>query len=170
MINRFNNENFYLSNFYKAPIFYKGIQYSNNEAAFQAQKSTDEKVWILFSKMGPVEARNKGKELTLRNDWEEVKDTIMYDICLAKFEQNPDLLYKLMMTGNRPLEEGNTWDDKYWGTVNGEGQNKLGKILMKIRDDISKDYWTLDKGIDFINTHKKNKTTIEKKSLNIYEK
>ena len=59
----------------------------------------------------------------------------MYEICLAKFTQHPDLMDKLVYTGNRPLEEGNHWNDQYWGTVNGIGENKMGKILMKIRKD-----------------------------------
>ena len=35
------------------------------------------------------------------------------------------------------LEEGNNWGDKYWGTVEGEGKNMLGKLLMKVRAILS---------------------------------
>lgn len=31
--------------------------------------------------------------------------------------------------------EENNWGDKFWGTVNGVGENHLGKILMRIRDN-----------------------------------
>ena len=62
----------------------------------------------------------------------------MYEICLAKFSQHPDLMDNLVYTGKRPLEEGNHWNDRYWGTVNGVGENKLGQILMKIREDEQK--------------------------------
>ena len=34
------------------------------------------------------------------------------------------------------LEEGNNWGDKVWGTVNGEGENNLGKILMRVRKEL----------------------------------
>ena len=46
---------------------------------------------------------------------------------------------KLDMTGLEEIVEGNYWHDNYWGNCtcdkckNIEGQNKLGKILMKIR-------------------------------------
>ena len=57
----------------------------------------------------------------------------MYEIVLAKFTQNPDLKEKLLATGDEHLEEGNTWGDTTWGTVNGIGENRLGIILMKVR-------------------------------------
>ena len=66
----------------------------------------------------------------------EVKTNIMYDICLAKFTQNQDLKEKLLKTGNAILIEGNWWNDTYWGVCNGIGENNLGKILMKIREEL----------------------------------
>ena len=60
----------------------------------------------------------------------------MYEIVKQKFIQNSDLKDKLIATGNVYLEEGNTWGDKVWGTVNGEGFNHLGFILMKIRESL----------------------------------
>ena len=60
----------------------------------------------------------------------------MTKIVELKFTQNEDLRAKLLETKDEPLEEGNTWGDKIWGTVNGEGKNLLGKILMKTREKI----------------------------------
>lgn len=60
----------------------------------------------------------------------------MYEICKAKFSQNTELKKRLLSTGNEHLEEGNTWGDKIWGTVNGVGENRLGKILMRIREEL----------------------------------
>lgn len=34
------------------------------------------------------------------------------------------------------LIEGNNHGDRYWGVVNGEGQNKFGLLLMQIRSEI----------------------------------
>ena len=58
----------------------------------------------------------------------------MKDIVLAKFTQNQFLKEKLLATGDAYLIEGNTWGDRVWGQVNGVGQNRLGKILMEVRD------------------------------------
>lgn len=60
----------------------------------------------------------------------------MYEIVKAKFTQNEDLKQRLLETGDMYLEEGNTWGDRTWGTINGKGQNRLGKILMKVREEL----------------------------------
>lgn len=136
MISSFRDKYFFLSNFYKAPVIFDGIRYENNEAAFQAQKCIKVEDRKNFSKMNPSEAKKAGRSVKLRPDWEDVKVDIMYKIVRAKFLQNPQLGLKLFETGDEYLEEGNDWGDKTWGTVNGEGQNLLGKILMNIRDDM----------------------------------
>ena len=40
-----------------------------------------------------------------------------------------------MATGDGQIEEGNNWGDRFWGTVDGEGLNHLGKIIMRIRKE-----------------------------------
>lgn len=134
MIKEFRGKYFFLSNFYEAPVTWQGITYDNNESAFQSAKVLDEKTRKSFAHLAPSMAKRKGRHVLLRHDWEKVKDNIMYEICLAKFSQNKDLRQKLLDTGNEYLEEGNTWGDTYWGTVNGKGKNKLGKTLMKVRE------------------------------------
>lgn len=138
MINDFRGKYFFLSNFYESPVTYKGITYRNNEAAFQAQKVSKEDEQKTFSDLNPSEAKKKGRHVTLRKDvdWDSVKTTYMYEICLAKFSQNKELKDKLLATGDKHLEEGNTWGDRIWGTVNGVGENRLGKILMKVREEL----------------------------------
>ena len=44
----------------------------------------------------------------------------------------------LIATGDAYLEKENTWGDRVWGTVNGQGANNLGRILMDVRDELSK--------------------------------
>lgn len=126
----------FLSNFYDAPVTYLGVTYANNEAAFQAQKCTDNTVKAMFARLNPSEAKRLGRNVQLRPDWETVKYDIMYEVCKAKFEQNDDLREMLLNTGDAYLEEGNTWNDRCWGTCRGVGENHLGKILMKIRDEL----------------------------------
>ena len=81
-------------------------------------------------------AKRKGRHVQLRHDWEQIKFTVMYEIVKAKFTKNEDLKIKLLATKDEYLEEGNTWGDKIWGTVNGKGQNNLGKILMRVREEL----------------------------------
>ena len=125
----------FLSNFFVAPLVYDGVLWSNSEAAYQAAKcaNPEHKEW--FYPLDPGPAKRLGKKVKMRLDWDEVKLSIMYDIVKAKFEQNPELREWLLSTTGH-LEEGNTWGDKIWGTVNREGENNLGKILMRIREEL----------------------------------
>ena len=134
MINEFRGKYYFLSNFYEAPVTWNGLTYLNNEAAFQSAKTFSDRE--CFTNLDPSSAKKLGRKVQLRNDWENVKDNVMYEICKAKFSQNAELKNKLLATGDEHLEEGNTWGDKIWGTVNGIGENRLGKILMKIREEL----------------------------------
>lgn len=134
MISEFKDEHFFLSNFFICSVTYNGATYSNNEACFQAQKTLDIKQRKQFESLDPLEARELGKKITIRPDWDSVKDQIMKEICQAKFDRNPELKESLVLTGHAPIIENNNWEDTYWGVVDGKGLNKLGKILMEIRD------------------------------------
>ena len=68
-------------------------------------------------------------------DWEQVKVSVMREVVTAKFTQNPILQERLLATEDAYLEEGNNWNDKTWGTVNGIGANLLGQILMELREE-----------------------------------
>ena len=136
MIDKFIDKYFFLSNYYIVPVTYNGLTFQSNEAAFQAQKTLNEGQRRKFTKLAPNKAKAKGRSVLLREDWEEVKDQIMYEICLAKFSQNEDLKEKLLNTGDEELVEGNTWHDTYWGVYNRKGKNKLGKILMRVREEL----------------------------------
>lgn len=136
MINEFRGPYYFLSNFYEAPVTWNNITYRNNEAAFQSAKTNDIAVRKTFAAMDPSTAKREGRRVTLRPDWEEVKYQIMYEICFAKFTQNKELRERLLATRDEYLEEGNTWGDRIWGTVNGQGNNWLGKILMQVREEL----------------------------------
>lgn len=129
----FRREYAFLSNFYSAKVIYNGLVYQNAEAAFQAQKENDNILRKKYENMSGAEAKRAGRRACLRPDWEVVKDRLMYEIVLAKFEQNPLLVRKLVNI-KEPIIEENTWGDRYWGVVNGVGYNKLGKILMQVRE------------------------------------
>ncbi|MBE6543786.1 MAG: NADAR family protein [Ruminococcaceae bacterium] len=137
-VKKFREEYFFLSNFYEAPVEYKGIVYSSNEAAFQAQKCISDEEKKEFAELRPSSSKKKGATVDLRPDWENVKVGIMEEIVYAKFTQNKDLLEKLIATGDAVLEEGNNWNDLFWGVSlkTGKGKNNLGIILMKVREKL----------------------------------
>jgi len=128
----------FLSNMHSVDFEWDGRIYHSSEAAFQSAKSRDPEVRDSFSGMTGVVAKREGKKVNLRGDWESVKVDIMEDIVRAKFSQNPDLAKKLIETGDMELVEGNRWHDTFWGVdaVTGKGENNLGIILMKIREEL----------------------------------
>lgn len=126
----------FLSNFAKVPVLYQGKVYPTVEHAFQAAKTLDEKERELIrSCKTPTEAKRIGRKVHLRSDWEGIKLSVMEELIRIKF-QNPEFKEKLLKTGNTELVEDNTWNDTFWGVCNGIGKNYLGKILMKIREEI----------------------------------
>ena len=131
----------FLSNFYHSPVKYRNLIYLNAEAAFQAQKESCEKDKEQYTRMNPAQAKLAGRNCNLREDWEEIKEQTMYEIVKAKFTQNEALARLLLATGDAYLEEGNWWHDTTWGVCNGVGQNKLGKILMRVREELDGGTW-----------------------------
>ena len=72
-----------------------------------------------------------------RNDWEEVKEEIMFKALQAKFTQHDKLKQLLVGTKNRQLVERSPYDS-YWGDGgDGSGKNRLGVLLMRLRDDLN---------------------------------
>lgn len=136
MIKEFRKNYFFLSNFYPCIVVYDGITYSSSEAAYQAQKTLDNTERLRISQLDPEHAKQEGRKLILRKDWDEVKLNLMYEICKIKFITNPNLTKRLLQTGNQELIEGNDWNDTFWGVCNGEGENNLGKTLMRIRREL----------------------------------
>lgn len=128
----------FLSNMHAASFTWDGRTYMNSEAAFQSAKSLDPAVRDAFSAMNGVAAKRAGRKVELRGDWDAVKLDVMEEILRAKFSQNPELLQKLIDTGDMVLMEGNYWHDTYWGVDirSGAGENHLGEILMKLRAEL----------------------------------
>lgn len=145
-ITSFIDEYRFLSNFYQCPLEYKGLTYPNAEAAFQAQKCSNDEDKIKYSlQKKPVRVKQTGKkEPTLPANWDTGSYDIMNEILNAKFSV-PELAEKLIATGVAYLEEGNRWHDNRWGRCAcekcraKEGQNWLGKILMNIRTELQTD-------------------------------
>ena len=132
----------FLSNFHDSVLIYEGIKYPTVEHAFQAMKTFDiAQRKEIANLRTPGEAKRAGRRVSLRADWEDVKDNIMYEILCEKFK-NSELRQMLLETGDEFLEEGTTWHDNYWGNCycpkckDIVGKNMLGKTLMRVRDEI----------------------------------
>lgn len=136
-IDCFMGEYEFLSNFYPAKLTFDGLNYRSSEAAYQAQKCADQREREAFCALAPNKAKRMGRQVTQREDWEQARLSFMERVVRAKFSQNPQLAAQLLSTGDRPLVEGNTWKDTYWGVdlETGEGENHLGRILMAVREE-----------------------------------
>lgn len=132
----FEGEFRFLSNFYLNQIEYKNEKFESVEHAYQAQKTTNQSDFELIqNSFSPYHAKKFAKDVKLREDWEKAKDGIMLDLIRIKFSTSP-MKEKLIETDDSYLEETNYWGDTYWGVFNDKGKNKLGKILMKVREEL----------------------------------
>ena len=130
----------YMSNFALFPLSLKGKVWPSSEHYYQAQKfaGTDREEAIRLAK-NPWWAAKMGRDTAfpIRSDWESVKDNVMLDAVMAKFTQNDGIKEQLLATGDEFLAE-NMPTDFYWGVGDGTGLNKLGLILMQVREEIRK--------------------------------
>ena len=133
-IDRFEGENEFLSNLFPCEIEFEGKVYPSSEHAFQATRTLDEveREWIRAAKSGRS-AKTVGKSVTVQRDWDFKRTAWMRTVLDIKFS-NPELRAKLRATGDATLVEGG---DKFWGVSGGSGENRLGKILMQIRETLS---------------------------------
>jgi ribA/ribD-fused uncharacterized protein len=151
-IESFTGHNKFLSNFSLDSVSYCGILYPTSEHAYQAAKTEDESLrrFVATQLETPAAAKNWGKRVKLRKDWEAIKVNIMREIVWLKFKQNASIRLELLETEGIPLIEGNTWGDTFWGTCQGKGENHLGKILMEVRNYFSTtNFW---ERLRFLNT------------------
>ena len=135
-ISGFNGQWRFLSNFYETQITYEGITYPSVENAYQAAKTISQEERLKFVNITAKEAKSLGKKITLRDDWEQIKIQVMWNLIYEKFTRNRKLLSSLLLTGDTQIEETNWWGDRFWGVCKGEGENHLGKLLMKLREKL----------------------------------
>jgi N-glycosidase YbiA len=128
------------SNFSRHGIEMDGIWWPTVEHYFQAQKFAGhpygEQIQRAFTPKHAAEM-GRNRKLPLRSDWEEVKDGIMLNALIRKFEMHQDLRTLLLDTKEEAIVE-NSPSDYYWGCgADGSGQNTLGKLLMQVRSLLS---------------------------------
>jgi ribA/ribD-fused uncharacterized protein len=146
----------YLSNWIPADLSIKfsGHTFTNSEQLFMYLKAVsfhDEETADRIVKEGtyPKAAKELGRQVKNYDEkqWATLRENAMYTAVSAKFASNRELQEKLLDTGNKILVEG-TPMDPVWGVMvhwkddrilderNWKGKNLLGKVLMRVRQDL----------------------------------
>lgn len=136
-ITRFTGMYAFLSNMHMEPLMFEGEMWLSAEHAYQASKAlkpVDRQ--RIRSLQSPRAAKRAGRLVEIRPDWERIKIDTMLRILRAKFIPTSRLAYHLIATHPNELIEGNYWNDRFWGVFEGVGENHLGKLLMKVRDEL----------------------------------
>lgn len=144
----FKGEHRFLSNFYVGqPIVVGPWTFKTGEHFYQALKTEKfSEVKEIADSQQPYQAKKLGRKVTLRDNWEEVKDRAMEIVVARKFFSDPLAMNRLMDLDGLDLVEGNTWHDNYWGSCTcldcgpKPKMNMLGKTLMNFRDEAVR--WT----------------------------
>jgi ribA/ribD-fused uncharacterized protein len=143
VIQEFSGRHKFLSNFEPAAVVLDGERYDTLEAAYQAAKTLNlrQRVPIRLA-AGPGLAKKIGNDptkTTLRGDWDDTAEEVMWDLLNQKFS-DPEYRRLLLDTGSATIIEGNYWCDLRWGIClckkHGYGDNRLGHLLMKLRSTL----------------------------------
>ncbi len=138
-IDRFSGQYEWLSNFHPARVKFEDAHYPSAEHAYQAAKLAEPSRRRPFQAptMTAGQAKRIGRKVQLRPGWTELyRVQVMAEVLRNKFTIGTPLAALLVGTGSTELVEGNTWGDTYWGVCRGEGENRLGKLLMAIREEL----------------------------------
>ena len=141
-----------LSQWYDSKFVINGFIFANAEQYMMYRKALlfgDVNIaQKLLSTTDPKTAKSLGRKVSNFDNaiWEENCMDIVYEANFAKFTQSPYLRKYLLSTGDKELVEASPYD-KIWGIgfrvgdnriTNKElwGQNKLGIVLMRVREAI----------------------------------
>lgn len=146
-------ENGYLSNWYLSEFTVDGVTFSSMEQYMMYEKAmlfqdqeTVAKI-LQTDNVGEIKALGRAVQHFDDKIWIQEREEIVYRGVLEKFRQNPELAEKLEQTGEDTIAECAV-KDRIWGiglSMKDEnrlcidkwkGQNLLGKVLMRVREDI----------------------------------
>lgn len=130
-----------LSNMHEEPFDWYTDTWPASENAYMALKECPFRPNPAFAKMTPRDAKIAGKKVALYPGWDSYRNFAMTTVLLVKFTRCPVARECLLATKGMQLFEANWWGDTYWGVAlkdngNYSGENRLGQILMTIRDQI----------------------------------
>ena len=145
----YHSEHSPFSNLYPCIIHIASREFTSLEQLFQFKRAKRHNRSDLAEKIylsrDAYEIRQLGAEAGKSEEWRKLEQDVMYAAMLRKFKQNPELMQKLLDTGDMILVEATP--DKTWGAgvsltskalKKGEfpGENRQGKLLMKARDKL----------------------------------
>ena len=78
----------WFSNMDITPITIDGITYASVENYYQSQKTLDSELRKNFLNCLPSQSKRLGKQVKLRDDWEQVKEHVMEKALRVKFAPN----------------------------------------------------------------------------------
>lgn len=132
----------YLATYSDYGFYVNDIYYKTSEHYYQSKKFID---IALINKIleckTPKEASNIGRDRNnkLRKNWRLIKCDVMYDAVMYKFSSHPELMKKLIATGDEEIIEETVKED-FWGCgINKNGSNNYGKILCMVREKIKEE-------------------------------
>ena len=140
----FYMQEFYcLDNFSAFKVLWQGTEYMTAEHAYQAAKFDHLQTMgnYICGASSAHEAKRIAKTFAhhVRPDWSEVRVAVMEDVLRAKMHQHEFVREKLLETGDREIIEDSP-KDTFWGRgPNGDGENNVGKIWMKLRAELQKE-------------------------------
>jgi ribA/ribD-fused uncharacterized protein len=141
IIGFYPREFYVFDNFAAFQVDYIDFRWPTSEHAYHATKfvnTAPDVVEMLQEARSPHDALRIAREHKPRQpeDWDERKVAVMYEICRLKLLQNSYVLQKLELSGDLEIVEDSPKDD-FWGWgPNRDGRNELGKIWMKLRDEL----------------------------------
>ncbi len=127
-----------LSPFSAHEVEIDGVVYKTVEHAYQALRVIEEERDSVMNARSPMDAWRRGNECKAAGKFvsDFDKDALMEKIFRAKLAQHEDIKEVLRVTGDRTLLKVYK-EDSYWGTgSDGNGQNKMGKLWMKLRSEL----------------------------------
>lgn len=133
-----SQENSFLCNFYATSFVEDSIEYKTVEHYFQSKKFDDENIRnLVIQAETPKKAKALGRKYSINvENWNRIKLNVMRNALRLKFTQNEELKNKLIETRGRRLAEFSK-SDAYWGGSLQNSENKLGELLMELRNELS---------------------------------
>lgn len=122
---------------YDCNIEFMGHKFKSVENAYMFAKRPNDVEWLnKCLSMSPGDVKKASRFISVREDWESVKLSVMYELLKQKFTQEP-FRTDLLNTRGENIVEGNRWNDTFWGVdvkaTPNVGENWLGRLIMDIR-------------------------------------